>query len=100
MSNKSLKKLQEQQEKVSSAVKNINSYFQDVACYSTVIETAAIAQQQIIMLMNIATHPASGDTSDIPDMDSVSDFIWQTMEIYKLIKPFAEMQGQINGYDD
>jgi hypothetical protein len=94
------KKIQEQQAKIADAVKAINEFFHDDMSYAELMEDAAIAQQEIISVMNAASRPISGDTNDIPDMDRIPLFIYNAMRAFKLLRPFAQLQGQIYGNEE
>ena len=94
------KKIQEQQAKIADAVKAINEFFHDEMKYAELMEDAANAQQEIIAAMNVVSRPMSGDTSDIPDMDHISIFIYDAMRAFQLLRPFAQLQGQIYGNEE
>lgn len=94
------KKIQEQQAKIADAVKAINEFFHDDMTYAELMEDSAIAQQEIIAAMNAAARPMSGNTGDIPMMDHISIFIFDAMRAFKLLRPFAQLQGQIYGNEE
>jgi hypothetical protein len=94
------KKVQDQQTKIAEAVREINEFFYQDTSYAEMMEDAAIAQQEIIGLMNVVSRPVSGDTGDIPVMDHISLFIFDAMKAFKLLRPFAQLQGQIYGEKD
>jgi hypothetical protein len=96
----SYKRIQEQQTKVAEAVKAINDFFHEEMKYSELMEDAAIAQQEIIAAINVAARPISGDTCDIPMMDHISIFIFDAMRAFQLLRPFAQLQGQIYGNEE
>jgi hypothetical protein len=94
------KKIQDQQAKIAEAVKAINEFFHDDMTYAEIMEDAAIAQQEIIAAMNEASRPMSGNTADIPMMDHISIFIFDAMRAFRLLRPFAQLQGQIYGNEE
>lgn len=94
------KRIQEQQTKVAEAVKAINDFFHEDMSYAEMMEDAAVAQQEIIAVMNAASKPLSGNTGDIPEMDHISIFIYDAMKAFKLLRPFASLQGQIYGNEE
>ena len=94
------KRIQEQHAKIADAVRTINDFFHEDISYAEMMEDAANAQQEIIAVMNVASRPLSGDTGDIPEMDHISIFIYDAMRAFKLLKPFASLQGQIYGNED
>ena len=94
------KQIQDRQAKIADAVKEIHDFFHDDMSYAELMEETAIAQQKIISIMSVASHPISGDTCDIPETDHISLFIFDVMRVFKLLKPFASLQGQIYGHEE
>lgn len=93
-----LKKSLENQQKINEAVSAIFDHFREIASYSDHIETMAEAQTNALMLLDHynAALLMNEDEEPITAGDMVT-FFWEVSQVYKLLKPFARMIGQING---
>lgn len=97
-----LKNSLEQQQKINESVKNLFEYLNNEVSYAELIETMAIAQNQIIMLItyyteNMAIH---NEVSALNSID-IQNFLFEVSEVYtKLIRPFAKQIGQVYGNQD
>lgn len=99
---KNFKKQLENQQKINEAAKAIIDHFTDVDNYSSHYESMANATVQIMQLIELNQRVIAIDsgigkgemTDDIPG------FLWDVTVIYKLLKPFAEMVGQVYGEKD
>ena len=87
------------QKKINEAVEKIFDYFRKEESYAETLQTLADAQSQIIMMMKyVQSAVIKGE--DGVNLDIISEFLYDANEKIKLLKPFAEMMGQIYGTEE
>lgn len=98
----SFKKTIETQKAINEAVEAIFEHFRSEISYAESYETMADAQVELMQLMEInrfiAVSPSLNLTS-VP-VDSITNFIHEANEAYKLLRPFAKLLGQVYGTED
>ena len=98
----SFKKTIETQKAINEAVEAIFEHFRREISYAESYETMADAQVELMQLIEInrfiAVSPSLNLTS-VP-VDSITNFIHEANEAYKLLRPFAKLLGQVYGTED
>lgn len=99
---KNFKKQLENQQKINEAAKDIIEHFTHFANYSSHYESMANATVQIMQLieLNQRVMAVESEIGKGEMTDDIPDFLWEVTMIYKLLKPFAEMVGQVYGERD
>lgn len=96
------KKTIETQKAINEAVEAIFKHFKREISYAETLETMADAQVEMMELMEInrciAESPSLGMTS-VP-VTSITNFIHEANEAYKLLRPFAKLMGQVYGNEE
>lgn len=98
MSN-NLKRTLDNQKKINEAVEKIFDHFRTEESYAETLQTLADAQSQIIMMMKYV-QSAVIHGEDGVNLDIISDFLFDANEKIKLLKPFANMMGQVYGTEE
>lgn len=96
---KNFKKQLENQQKINEAVNAIINHFKDEASYCDHYRTMSEAQTIIMELTELNLAQAAGGRAHVP-IKELYEFVFEVNEIYKLLKPFAEMIGQVYGNED
>lgn len=94
-----LKKTLDNQKKINEAVEKIIKHFSSEESYAETLQTLADAQSQIIMMMKYV-QSAIIQGEDGVNLDIISDFLYDVNVKIKLLKPFADMIGQVYGNED
>lgn len=96
------KKTIETQKAINEAVEAIFTHFKDEISYAESLETMADAQVEMMELMElnrqVAASPSLG-METIP-ATSITSFIYEANEAYKLLRPFAKLLGQVYGNEE
>ena len=96
------KKTIETQKTINEAVEAIFKHFKEEISYAQTLETMADAQVEMMELMEInryiAACPSLGMNS-VP-VTSITNFIHEANEAYKLLRPFAKLMGQVYGNEE
>ena len=96
------KKTIETQKAINEAVESIFQHFKSEISYAETLETMADAQVELMELMEInrciAESPSLG--MDSVPVTSITNFIQEANEAYKLLRPFAKLMGQVYGNED
>lgn len=98
MSN-NLKRTLDNQKKINEAVEKIFNHFRTESTYAESLQTLADAQSQIIMMMKYVQSAVIKGEEGV-NLDVISDFLFDMNEKIKLLKPFANMMGQIYGTEE
>jgi hypothetical protein len=93
------KKSLEYQQKVNEAVQAIFNHFKVEISYAETLETMTDAQCQIMQLMEINRIATANKQIGVPT-DAINNFISEVNEIHKLLRPFANLMGQVYGNED
>lgn len=96
------KKTIETQKAINDAVENIMKHFKEVVSYADMMETMADAQTELLQLMEINRYIGECDSLGLDSVPATSlpDFIFHASQAFKLLKPFAQLIGQIYGEED
>ena len=94
-----LKRTLENQKKINEAVEKIFNHFRTESTYAESLQTLADAQSQIIMMMKYVQSAVIKGEEGV-NLDVISDFLFDMNEKIKLLKPFANMMGQIYGTEE
>lgn len=99
---KNFKQTVETQKAINEAVEGIFTYFREESSYVEVMESMTDAQMEFMEMMELNRHitacPSLGiDTVPTADINS---FIYQASRIIKLLRPFANLMGQIYGNEE
>lgn len=94
-----LRKSIETQKAINESVESIFQFFEDVCSYAGMFETMSNAQFELIQLMELNRWIAENNSLGIESVPtkSMEDFIFLVNETYKLLKPFANLMGQVYG---
>lgn len=96
---KNFKKQLENQQKINDAVQDIFKFLEEETNFSEMYCTMAQAQTCIMRLMETNRfYEANGNFST--PTDEITNFIYDVSEVYKLLKPFATIMGQVYGEKD
>jgi hypothetical protein len=91
------KKALDTQKQVNEAVDAIFDRFQNEIAYADMMETMANAQAQIMQLMELNSLMTISGQYDNIDTSSITDFIYDVSRAYRLLRPFAVIEGQVYG---
>ena len=93
------KKTIETQKSINEAVEAIFEHFRSEISYAETYETMADAQVELMQLMEINRYVAGSPSLNLTSVpvDSITNFIHEANEAYKLLRPFAKLMGQ--GYE-
>jgi hypothetical protein len=96
------KKTIETQKAINEAVEAIFKHFKEEMCYSETLETMADAQVEMMELMEINRYVAACPSLGMHSVTvtSITNFIHEANEAYKLLRPFAKLMGQVYGNED
>ena len=96
------KKTIETQKAINEAVESIFKHFKEEICYSETLETMADAQVEMMQLMEINRYIAACPSLEIQSVPvtSITNFIHEANEAYKLLRPFAKLMGQVYGNEE
>ncbi len=95
------KKQLDDQQKINKAVEEILKHFKEFDDYNNHYVSMAKAQTAIMALMNFyQTRIATNDKCDDVFCEDIVNFMWEVSEMLVLLKPFAEILGQIYGNED
>ena len=96
------KKTIETQKPINEAVEAIFKHFKEEMCYSETLETMADAQVEMMELMEINRYVAACPSLGMHSVTvtSITNFIHEANEAYKLLRPFAKLMGQVYGNED
>jgi len=99
---KNFKKTIETQKAINEAVEAIFKHFKEEICYSETLETMADAQVEMMQLMEINRYIAACPSleMDSVSVNSITNFIHEANEAYKLLRPFAKLMGQVYGNEE
>ena len=98
MSN-NLKRTLDNQKKINEAVEQIFKHFNTEESYAETLQTLADAQSQIILMMKYVQSAIIQGENGV-NLDIISDFLYDVNVKIKLLKPFAEMIGQVYGNEE
>lgn len=70
----------------------ISEYLRCEVHYSQLMEDAAMAQSQIIAIMDKLSYLPEGEQ---PLTDEITGFLYNAMNALKLLRPFAEIDGTL-----
>lgn len=95
------KKTLNYQQTVDEAVQAIFKHFEDEAPFSEHYEIMSKAQTDIMVM---ATHyrrllEQHKDELDDTYNEDITEFMWIVSKVFKLLRPFADMLGQVYGTD-
>ena len=93
------KKSMEYQQKVNEAVQAIFHHFREEISYAETLETMTDAQCQIMQLMEINRIATANNKVGVVT-DAINNFVAEVNEIHKLLRPFANLMGQVYGTED
>ena len=93
------KKTLEDQQKINDAVQAIFEHFSRWACYSEHIEVMSKAQTAIMVLTAHYHRLIEMKTDEIDETyhEDITQFICLVSQMMEILKPFADMLGQIRG---
>ena len=96
------KKTIETQKAINEAVEAIFQHFKREISYAETLETMADAQVEMMQLMEINRYIAACPSLEIMSVPvtSITNFIHEANEAYKLLRPFANLMGQVYGNED
>jgi hypothetical protein len=96
------KKTIETQKAINEAVEAIFEHFRSEISYAETYETMADAQVELMQLMEINRYVAGSPSLNLTSVpvDSITNFIHEANEAYKLLRPFAKLMGQVYGTED
>jgi len=85
-----MKTLTEQEKQIETikAVAAITEFIKHEIDYNTMMEEAALGQCEILNMLN-EVNPINHSTTNI------TNFVWNAINVMKLLKPFAKMEGQV-----
>jgi len=94
-----LKKSIETQKAINDAVDAIFAHFKDVVSYAQTLETMADAQVELMELMEINRQVAANSDFRIESVPTgdINTFVYEVREVYRLLRPFAKLIGQVYG---
>ena len=97
-----LKKSIETQKAINEAVDAIFAHFRDVISFADTLETMTEAQVQLMELMEINRYVAACPSLGMHSVTvtSITNFIHEANEAYKLLRPFAKLMGQVYGNEE
>lgn len=91
MQNKKMTEV-EKQVTLAKAQCAISEYLRCEIHYSALMEEAALAQSQIIAIMNKMSYLPEDQQ---PLTDDITSFLYNVMNALKLLRPFAEIDGTL-----
>jgi hypothetical protein len=93
---KDMKKMLKDQQKINEAVKRIVEYFSTEVPYTDHLEMMIEAQSQILDLMEMAKNQAAiSNPHEEVDTESIMQFLRDVRCCHQLLKPFAQLAGQV-----
>ena len=97
-----LKKSIETQKAINEAVDAIFAHFRDVISFADALETLTEAQVQLMELMEINRRVAANSEYNIESVptDNINAFVYEVHEVYRLLRPFAKLMGQVYGNEN
>lgn len=96
------KKTIETQKAINEAVEAIFQHFKKEISYAETLETMADAQVELMELMELNRYIAACPSLELESVPatSITTFIYEANEAYKLLRPFAKLMGQVYGNED
>lgn len=93
------KKSLDYQQKVNEAVGAIFRHFREETSYAESLETMTDAQCQIMQLMEINRLATANNQVGVVT-DAINNFVAEVNELHKLLRPFANLMGQVYGNEE
>ena len=84
---------------INEAVDAIFNHFDDVISFADTLETMTEAQVQMMELMEINRRVAACSDHHMESVptDNINAFVYEVHEVYRLLRPFAKLMGQVYG---
>ena len=87
---------------INEAVDAIFAHFRDVISFADTLETMTEAQVQLMELMEINRRVAANSDYHMESVptDNINTFVYEVHEVYRLLRPFAKLMGQVYGNEN